>query len=95
MKMAAKSLPEDDEDDSWVEAEINRELEGLTIDMDALDDANTDEETDHDVTVEGENFPKEVHQYPELDSKHEFWHGQISDQWILNFLGFTCRNSML
>lgn len=59
MKMAAKSLPEDDDDDSWVEAEINRELEGLTIDMDALDDANTDEETDNDVTVEGEDLPKE------------------------------------
>lgn len=68
MKMATKSLPEDD-DDSWVEAEIERQLENLTIDMDALDDTNADEETDHvvvtdheDVTTEGDNLQKEVHQ---------------------------------
>lgn len=61
MKMATKSLPEDD-DDSWVEAEIERQLENLTIDVDALDDTNAEEETEHDVRTEGDSLQKEVHQ---------------------------------
>lgn len=53
MKMTAKSEAEDD--DSWIEAEIERELEKLTIDSCPSDDENSDKITD-EVTPDKDSY---------------------------------------
>lgn len=65
MKMTAKSETEDD--DSWIEAEIERELENLAIDSCPSDDENSDRITD-------EVMPdKDSYLLREVGSKHPFF----------------------
>lgn len=58
MKMTAKSETEDD--DSWIEAEIERELENLTIDSCPSDDENIDKITDENTADKNSYLLREV-----------------------------------